>query len=269
MGFLDKLVENKVGKGEKGSEKGEVRKVGEDEGARIAFDLDSDFDLDNFESGGRGTSESEGLNSDSTGAPPAGGWIKWGQIQTEILTAFLQDEEVWGGTALQELATRLRSNVSDFEMIVEQTDPKVWSKERLNKLLQMEKIRNRDYSWDEVEVVAIGKLAQIVQDPRMTKTAEILAIAQAANRAHRRSGGNQMTPGNNTTINVMNNGGGAEIQLPGAGHIGTMKLTLSAKTVGQLSKGITIDATAEKYTDGIEMLGGDDVPELSKLADES
>ena len=78
-----------------------------------------------------------------------------------------------------------------------------------------------------------------------------------------------MPPGNNTTINVMNNGGGAEIQLPGAGHIGTMKLTLSPKTVGQLSKGITIDGTAEKYTDGIEMLGGDDVPQLSKLADES
>ena len=48
-----------------------------------------------------------------------------------------------------------------------------------------------------------------------------------------------------------------------------MRLTLSKKTVSQLGPGITIDAETEKYTDTIEMLGGGDVPMLSKLADET
>lgn len=268
MGLLDKLVEEKVGVERAESDKSEVRRILEDGGADIAFEIDSDFDLSAFESTPGGAQESKGLNSESSGAPVA--YLGWGQIQTEILDAVINDDDVWDGENLQALAKRLRSTVEDFAAIVEQTDPQLWNKRRLDRLLQREQIRNKDYSWDEVEAAAIGKLHALVQNGKMIKTAEILAIAQAANKATRRVGGGQMPlPGGNvTTINV-NGVKDTDIQLPGPGNLGTMRLTLSAKTVNQLSQGITIDAQAEKYTDSIEMLGGDDVPELSKLADES
>lgn len=266
MGILDRLVKEQEGVDVEESRKGEVRKELEAGGAEIAFEIDSGFDLSAFESEEGGTSEHFAPDEAATRSPA--GKIAWGQIQTEILDAVLDDNDIWGGEYLQALALRLRSTLEDFEQILEMTDESEWNKQRLERLLQRERILHRDFDWDVIESAATAKLGVILQS-RTVKTAEILAIAQAANRATRRKGVNQMPPGGNTNINVYQGNGNAEIQLPGSGHLGSMKLTLSAKTVGQLSKGITIDATAEKYTDGIEMLGGDDVPQLSKLADES
>lgn len=269
MGILDQLIEKRVGVEKMESEKGEVRKVMEAGGAAVAFDIDSDFDLSAFESTQGGTSESREVELKGNGGTPAsGGKLAWGQIQIEILDAVLDDEDEWGGENLTALASRLRSSIDDFAEILNQTDEQQWNAKRLERLLQRERIRNRDLSWSEVEAGAIGKLINIVNG-KTVKTSEILAIAQVANRAIRRKDPNNMGENRgNTTINV-NGAQGAEIQLPGSGNLGTMKLTLSARTVNQLSQGITIEATAEKYTDGIEMLGGDDVPQLSKLADES
>ena len=194
--------------------------------------------------------------------------MKWGQLQAEILDALIADEDEWGGPAMEALAKRLRSEVTDFENVMEMTNPEEFATKRLERLLQMERIRNRSLNWDSVEDAALHKLVGILEGKTQLKVAEVLAIASTANRANRAREGNQMAGNGNTYIQV-NGSGNPSVELPGPGGLGTMRLTLSKKTVSQLGQGITIDAETEKYTDTIEMLGGGDVPMLSKLADET
>lgn len=230
------------------------------EGAAGAFEMDSQ------KTGG--TSESEGSNSTAMAAP-AGGWMKWGQLQQEILDALIADEDEVGGQHLQELAKRLRSSVEDLELVMNRTDPEVFMAKRLDRLLQLERIRRKDVSWDVLEDAALGKLMTLLETNRVNKVGELLAVAQAANRAARKPGVGDMKTIPGTTVNVYGGGGSIQAELPGPGSLGSMRLTLSPKTVDQLSKGVTIDATAEKFSDSIEMLDGDDVPLISKMADES
>lgn len=262
MGLLDKLVRDGVGRGQ---EKDEIRDAIHESGGRVLFDIDGDFDLGGFQEGG-GPEESEGSDSSTSGAPPEG-YLAWGQLQQEILDAFIADEDEVGGPVMTDLARRLRSGLDDLMEVLDRTDPKVWAAKRLNRLLQAERIRNRDINWDVLEDAVLQKLMGVVETSKIIKTSELLAIAQVANRANRRSIPMHNNNGGNTFIQV-NNGGAGGVQLPGPGGLGTMRLTLSARTVNQLGSGITIDASAEKFTDSIEMLGGDDVSMLSKLADE-
>lgn len=238
-------------------------------GSAEGLDLGLGDSFEDFGEGAGGVVESKGLNSEVTGPSQAGGWMKWGQLQAEILDAIIQDEEdeEGGQKALESLARRLRSSVEDFEMIIRMTDPMEFSTKRLERLLQLERIRNRDANWDSVEEGALRKLMGML-DGRGLKVGEILAIASTANRASRTRGGSQVAPTNTMNVQINANGGQA-VELPGPGGLGTMRLTLSKKTVAQLGQGITIDVEAEKYTDSIEMLGAGDVPVISKLADES
>lgn len=270
MGILEKLVNGRVGVDVEESRKGEVRRVVEEGfgSAAVAFEIGPEDSFEDFGEGAGGPADSEGSNSEVTGAPP-GGWMVWGQLQAEILDAIILDEEHEGEgqPALESLARRLRSSLEDFEMIIRMTNPQEFSAKRLERLLQLERIRNRDASWDSVEDGALRKLALMLEG-RNLKLAEVLAIANTANRASRTRGGGQMAPTSVTNIQV-NGNGSPSVELPGPGGLGTMRLTLSKKTVNQLGQGITIDVEPEKYTDSIEMLEGKDVPLISKMADES
>ena len=262
MRLLERLLDTTR---ESGKEMGKME-MG-DIGAADALEIDSEVDLSAFESTPGGTSESKGSNSSKKSAPGEGKWAKWGQLQGEILDAVLQDEDEWGGEHLESLARRLRTTVEDLGMVIEGTNPDEWTQKRLERLLQMERIRNRDVNWDVLEDAATGKLMSLLEGRTPMKTAEVLAIAVAANRANRAHRGVNPMAGNGVTIN-MNGGPGQAVELPGPGGLGTMRLTLSPKTVNQLGQGITIEAEAEKYTDSVEMLDGKDVPMLSKMADE-
>lgn len=260
MGLLDRLVDGRVGVDREIQDRSEVRRAIEAElgEAAIAFELDSQ------DAGG--TQESTGSNSELTAAPE-GGWMRWGQLQTEILDAIIADDDEIGGPALQGLAKRLRSSVEDLEIVMERTNPTEFMAKRLERLLQLERLRKKDVNWDVLEDAALGKLMSLMETNRINKTAELLAVAQAANRAARKpTGGSMDKPG--TTLNVFTGSGQVGVELPGPGNLGTMRLTLSAKTVSQLSQGITIEAEAEKFSESVEMLDGDDVPLISKLADE-
>lgn len=195
-------------------------------------------------------------------------WLDWSQIQDEILTAFLLDEEEWEGENLGSLAKRLRSSPAEFQQIMLQTDPQIWENKRLLKLLEAESVRNKSFRWDQVESLALAKLHALVEKGKINKLGELLAIAQTANRATRKNeGGVQMAP-NLTQVNVVIPGAGAAQSLPGPGNLGVMRLSLSDRTVKQLSRGKVIDAEAAPLSERIEMLGPNDVPNLSKVADE-
>lgn len=208
------------------------------------------------------------LTSDSQ-TVSQGSWIPWGQLQDEIMTAFLLDEEKWeGGENLEGLAKRLRSSIEEFKAIQEQTDPQIWENKRLLKLLEAESIRNKSFRWDQVENLALAKLHTMVERNQVKKLGELLAIAQTANRATRRNeGGAPMAP-NLTQVNVVIPGAGGAQTLPGPGNLGVMRLNLSDRTVKQLSKGKVIDHDSAPLSERIEMLGPNDVPNLSKAADE-
>ena len=196
-------------------------------------------------------------------------WLQWGQIQDEILTAFLLDEEEWVVDGfLGELAKRLRSSVDEFQAIQAQTDPGIWENKRLLKLLEAESVRNKSFRWDQVESLALSKLHALVEKGKVSKLGELLAIAQTANRATRKNEGGGQMPANLTQVNVVIPGAGAAPTLPGPGNLGVMRLNLSDRTVKQLSKGKVIDHDAAPLSERIEMLGPEDVPNLSKAADE-
>jgi hypothetical protein len=192
----------------------------------------------------------------------------WGQLHSEILNAWIDDEDEWGGDSMEALAKRLRSSSDEFAMILEDVPKDVLAKKRLERLLELESIRNKDGSWDKLENIVIRKLLHAVESRQVPKTSELLAIASVANKANRRvSNTNQGLGGNGGTVINVHGASSGELSLPGAGGLGVMRLTLSPKSVEHLSKGITIDASAEKFSDSVEMLGTPDVPELSKMAD--
>lgn len=230
--------------------------------------LAADFDFDLDSGGVGGTSESQ----DGTQLPEDKGEVrkyeKWGQIHTEILDAFLIDEENWEGDALKALAKRLRATVEELFEVYDSINPTEWSVKRLERLLENERVRNKDVNWDRLESATLGKLTQLVESNKNMKLGELLAVATAANRASRRTGGAPM-PGHNVNVFMGGNQQGAEIALPGPSHLGTMKLTLTAKTVEQLGQGITIDHESDKLSEKVEMLGGDDIPAMNDLADKA
>jgi hypothetical protein len=72
------------------------------------------------------------------------------------------------------------------------------------------------------------------------------------------------------------NGGGVNVNLqinqagglPGAGNLGTLNLSLSERTIKQLSQPRTIEGQSERVMDQHEMLKPDDVEELRRRAEE-
>lgn len=257
--------------------------------------------LGGFEEGGAGIQEAEGLIAgadelfasesliDPISAPAAEAEIEdgqeidspkvvapileWGQLHESMLLCELQDNG-WGGAHLHALAVRLRSTPDELQAVRDQVDDLTWNARRMQKILEMETIKNRGFSWDRLESVALGKMTEMVLTKKLT-LGEHLAIARVANTATRRGSsaeGDHMNKnqggGNQVQVNVYGQPiESASAELPGPGSLGTIKLTLSNRSVKQLTEGRVIDHDGS-FTDSIEMLEAKDVPQLSKLTDE-
>lgn len=199
--------------------------------------------------------------------------LEWGQLHESMLLCELQDGG-WGGAHLHALAVRLRSNPDELQSVRDQVDDLTWNARRMQKILEMETIKNRGFSWDRLESVALGKMTEMVLTKKLT-LGEHLAIARVANTATRRGSsaeGDHMNKnqggGNQVQVNVYGQPvESASAELPGPGSLGTIKLTLSNRSVKQLTEGRVIDHDGS-FTDSIEMLEAKDVPQLSKLTDE-
>lgn len=210
-----------------------------------------------------------GVSGGEGGTPASPKRVVWGQLHQEILEAWLVDEDEWGGPAMQALAKRLRTPVEDFAYAMGEVGEEELSVKRAERLLEAERIRNKDMNWDRLEEAVLSKLNQHVMTAKNLKVGEMLAIATTANRASRKNGSQPM---NGPNINIQMNGGpGAnpQVTLPGAGNLGTMTLTLAPKTIQQLGQGITVDGEVNKMDEKIEMLQADSLTMLGKLADET
>lgn len=201
------------------------------------------------------------------------GWLPWGDIQDAILMAFIADSQEWGGAEMVALGKRLKTQMEELLDIVQKSDPQVWRKKCLDRLLEIERIRSGKYNWDRVEQIALAKMMHIAENSTL-KLGELLAISVAANRATRRGpNGLPESPGvggmsNNVQVNIFGQPAAEGTpELPGAGSLGTIKLNLSKRTVQQLSEEKTITADYERLSDRIEMLSTDDIKELTDLSE--
>lgn len=196
----------------------------------------------------------------------------WGPLHETILDSLLDGEEDWESAAIKTLAKSLRVETAELEEILDTADAKKLQIRRLEKLLERQEMTRLGYNWSNLEAAVLKKLGNLVAANRIASAGDLLAVAKAANSAVRRGsavGVPQMTDkpnppsGVNIHLNQLNQG------LPGAGSLGTISLTLSQRTIGQLNRSKIIDGESERLADKIEMLGPEDVPEISKLVDES
>lgn len=213
----------------------------------------------------------EGPKQESTEIQKA--YLKWGPVQEAMLQAEIEDGE-WGGDSLKELAKRLWSTMDEIEEIREQTDPTEWAGKRMARLLEIESLKGRGYNWDRMEAVAVNKLVELVVSRKVTDVNQLAMIAKVANQATRRDADgkvkkNQNGDGTEVNIQINQNNVGAP-NLPGPGNLGTINLSLSPRSIQQLSTNRNlIDGEATRLSDQIEMLTTTDMPELSKQADEN
>jgi hypothetical protein len=202
-----------------------------------------------------------------------GGDIEWGDVQDAILNVYIADGQVWGGPEMVALSKRLKTHIDEFELIRDQTVQGVWDRKRMERLLEIERVRMGRFNWDKVEQVALAKMMHLVET-RTLKLPELLAISATANRATRRGPTGQPTESqggnvvNNTQVNLYGlPAAPGTPELPGAGSLGSIKLNLSQRTVKQLSEEKVIDAEYERLSERVEMLEASDIPELTKQAE--
>lgn len=222
------------------------------------------------DSEGGGIPESEVVPSDGSV-----GLLPWGDVQEAIMDSWIQDSQEWGGAAMVALSKRLRTQIDEFTVIRGATGDEVWELHRLQKLLEIERVRMGGFNWDRVEQAALAKMAHLVDTGQVRKLGELLAIASTANRATRRGPTGQPTEsgdrgmgGNNVQVNIYGQPTGLETpELPGAGSLGSIQLNLSARTVKQLSEERVIDGDYKRMSDRVEMLEAKDIKELTGLAE--
>lgn len=207
------------------------------------------------------------FDSESQGTGGPIGFLVWGQLQDAILDAWLDDGDAWDGPAIRELAEHMRSSPEEFRQILESSDPDELQDQKEKKLLERLNIRKSGYNWDKLESAVLMKLGQLVESRRITTAEQLLAIARVANSATRRGSGqgngNMGNNGNNMTqVNVFTNPTGGHPELPGKGNLGTISLTLTQRTVQQLSRDRIIDADAPRLSERVEMLTPEEVPSL-------
>lgn len=200
--------------------------------------------------------------------------IEWGDVQDAILNVFIADSQEWGGPEMVALSKRLKTPMEEFAWIRDQTVPGVWERKRLERLLEIERVRMGRFNWDKVEQVALAKMMHLVET-RTLKLPELLAISATANRATRRGPTGQPTEPNgggsvvnNTQVNLYGlPAAPGTPELPGAGSLGTLRLNLSARTVKQLAEEKVIDGESERLSDRIEMLEAKDIKEITNLSE--
>jgi hypothetical protein len=200
--------------------------------------------------------------------------IEWGDVQDAILNVYIADSQVWGGPEMVALAKRLKTPIEEFEMIRDHTVPGVWDRKRMERLLEIERVRMGRFNWDKVEQVALAKMMHLVET-RTLKLPELLAISATANRATRRGPTGQPTESqgggsvvNNTQVNLYGlPAAPGTPELPGAGSLGTIRLNLSARTVKQLGEEKVIDGESERLSDRIEMLEAKDIKEINNMSE--
>lgn len=226
--------------------------------------------FDGRESEGGEVESQTGLAAPTTQAATAAS-LDWGQIQDAILLAEIRDGGAEGPEKAA-LAKRLMVPESELDQIREMTDSSRWQLERMKKTLEIEQMKQRGFSWDRLESAVLQKLNKLVEHGKVANIDQLMGIAKLANSATRR-GASSLGAGEADMKNGAATPSGVNIQinqgidggLPGPGGLGTITLSLSARTVKQLSTGRTVDGESERMLDSVEMLQPEDIPMLNRV----
>jgi len=212
-----------------------------------------------------------GFEVEAQNGPEKDAGIEWGDLHEAILDALLDGDEDWNSDSMRILGKSLKVSSEELQAVYAAADSEKASIRRLEKMLERQKMSRLGYNWSNLEASVLEKLGNLVAKNGVRTVSDLLAIAKTANSAIRRgstAGVPQMTERNP-------NGGGVSIHLnqqnnglPGAGSLGTISLTLNNRILSQLRGDKIIDGESERLEDKIEMLGPEDIVELSKKVDE-
>lgn len=191
--------------------------------------------------------------------------LEWGKVHEAILSAEIEDGS-WGGKAMQDLAVRLWSTMEDLEEIRDNTNASLWATKRMERLIEVEQLKNRGLNWDRIEGATLDKLFALVAANRIHDVNQLLTIARAANLATRRgpNGDIMKNPASPNTLIQINQNNSAP-NLPGPGSLGTITMNLSQRAVNQLNTPRKlIEGEVVKLSDSIEMLGVEEIQGIAK-----
>lgn len=176
----------------------------------------------------------------------------------------IQDEEISPHRHMMALAERMGTPVDDLFAIKTRIPEEVWATKKMERMVRLESVRMRLQNWSELEHLAVQALMHRIETGRIVDDTTLLTIANTAARVTQVP---KVGTGVGGDVNVQINQIGATPQgdLPGPGHLGPITLTLSRRTVQQLSTDRVVSETS--YLESIEMLSSNDVPDMIKTID--
>lgn len=204
----------------------------------------------------------------SSASMSGNGAEKLNEIQELILLADLSvnpgdDESL--ENARRQVAIQLGCESEDLQDIVEDFGAEEWQTivlaERVRRAVHTP--QHKDLTWDRLEGAVLQKLVNLVEKNRVSAVGELLAIAKVANQAHRsygkRGDGGQGAGGLSVTQNNYIAGQGGALP---SGDLGTIKLTLSHRSVKQIEGELIREPGSPKTLDQMQMLTIEDVQKV-------
>lgn len=161
------------------------------------------------------------------------------------------------------LAIRLGTTVASLNEMKAMHDPEEWETRKLERFVVQERIRTRAKGWQELEMLTMERLVANVEAGVVTDTNELLGIATVAARMNAAAAGTSGTQEQEKELTMTISPSG---DLPGAGNLGTIKLTLNHRVKRQLESEPR-NQDGDRFLDSIEMLSAGDVPEMIKIID--
>lgn len=170
--------------------------------------------------------------------------------------------------AMFALSIRVASDMEELHAVREAIPEEVWMEKKFERLVRTERVRNRLGMYEELAYLCAERLLEKVEsgqirDPETLQGLAIIAeklTLQAQSQKH--SGIGMQAGGVNVQINNIN-GNQPNGDLPGAGSVGTITMTLSSRIREQLSSPI-IDPSdpSQRFLQRVEMLTAKDIPSL-------
>ena len=202
-----------------------------------------------------------GGGGNSTSAAPA----KLNEIQELILQADLSvtpGDYEGQAEARRRVSIQLGCEPEDLEEVILGYGEDEWQT-----LVMGERVRravntpqHKVNTWDRLEGAVLQKLVGLVEGNRVSAVSELLAIAKVANQAHRSYGRRGDGGSSNGGLNVTQNNyiAGQNGALP-SGDLGTIKLTLSHRSLKQIEGEAIRSPGDPKTLDSMQMLTIEDV----------
>lgn len=174
---------------------------------------------------------------------------------------------------MRNLAITYATTMEELIQVKDTVSEEVWEQKRWERLVRMQQIRERVNNYDLMATLAMEKIVERIESGHIKESAELLGIIAMSERqaAAIRGGfsGSDEASGRagQSGINIQINNAFGKVpngDLPGAGNLGYINLSLSHRIVQQLGqvRDENSETESENYLNTIEMLKADEVPLL-------